>query len=1025
MSNFDFLEGFNNDLYKIGVRLEDDVQTSPRAVTADATTFLELLVEDIYERSDCKKENFKIPFYKKIDKLYRSHEISYVYKKKLQNAYNLRSEIHNNYKNIEEEFYIALDLHQKLYYIAKKYYRDYNENYNKYIGIPSYKAPKLNNIEKRSFKEFHFTNCIICGALNESNDSNMCNRCNNKIENANYYISLRNTFGKNNTFTKKDLIEYGIPESYALSLIMDLTKENLVGKKGEFFSFNNDVFDEYLSQINSYIEISILINQFYNDELTPREIKKTHEYLQGLKGNKPFVEFYNLVNERLISVFERSIINLEDIKTSIDFASISWRDVLEWFNREKNAFITGELNDAFINFNELLIEDYLAEIKKGCFDEDKIQKKLHITSEIYDFWLDYYLDGELSCEIINIKKDLILDELSKNKSLPQSVNTVGLNCNEFKRILNESRQNNDSFYKSFIREYVIKRQNLILKYLKKDNLTDSLRKAKVAKKEFHRWYFDGEEKNSKFYLDITEILMDKYLELRKKGLSNEDILKLVKIPQDIFKSWNSYDGSFLINDFKNRKKEIDDELEKRYLIIAGLRDDKSLYDILKENDMEYSEFKELYDSSKSIGSSFYQEYDLEYVENKKRIFLKYLKDNDFFTATVKSKISHKEFDDWYTKEEKQFLSQNNPSEFYLTATKLLMDKYIEYRLDAESKGESSKNIGLTNTSVNYWLKHSEIDLFRDFKNKVIASEVKLIKEGFINGKSKKEISDTYDIDIKDINKYIRQGLDGSNEFSEIAEIYYDKIIPRQLEIFLEEIENKDYKKALKNSNFTSSELEECYQLGKEGDERYMEFHDKYLDLKINIFIMDILMKKPKRIAFKNSNLSQEEYKENEEEISDSIFHGRLNLMYDAMLKPRSKGTYLAEAANISLEEVYDWYFKGKEGDERYEDFSACFDMAIVIPRKAAFNRGLSLGFYKNKMLIHIKKDLGKKEFEIWKKHGIIENKDVRYIEFKDDDNIDRDRVLEIIGRSKKAFRVSKEDDPELFQYMKHAFKSMV
>jgi hypothetical protein len=39
MSNFDFLKGFNNELYEIGVKLEEDVIDSPRAVTADATFF--------------------------------------------------------------------------------------------------------------------------------------------------------------------------------------------------------------------------------------------------------------------------------------------------------------------------------------------------------------------------------------------------------------------------------------------------------------------------------------------------------------------------------------------------------------------------------------------------------------------------------------------------------------------------------------------------------------------------------------------------------------------------------------------------------------------------------------------------------------------------------------------------------------------------------------------------------------------------------------------------------------------------
>ncbi|SDA46230.1 hypothetical protein [Methanobrevibacter millerae] len=1024
MSNFDFLKTFNNDLYKIGVRLEDDVQTSPRAVTADATTFLELLVDDIYNRSDCKKENFKVPFYKKIDKLYRSGEISYVYKKKLQNAYSLRSEIHNNYKDIEQEFYIALDLHQKLYYIAKKYYRDYNENYNKYIGIPSYRPPKMNNIETRSFKEFHFPNCIICGDKNENSDSNMCERCNSKIENANYYISLRNTFGKNNEFTKRDLIEYGIPESYALSLIMDLTKENLVWKMGEFFSFNNDVFDEYLSQINSYIEISILINKFYNDELTPREIKRTPEYHKGLKGHEPFVEFHNLVNDRLIRVFERSIINLEDIKTSIDFASISYDDVLEWFCNEKNAFMCGELNDAFINFNELLIEDYLSEIKKGCFDEEKIKQKLNVTPEIYDFWMDYYIDGELSDEILNVKKILIIDELSRNKTLIQAIASVDMTSDEFKEIYGESKKNNDSFYRSFMREYVEKRQVMILKYLKRDNLTDALRKARIAKKEFHRWYFDGEVENSRFYLDVTQILMDKYLDLRKKGLSCEDILKEIKVPRDIFESWSSYDNQIFFSDFMKKAKEIDDELEKRDLIIDGLRNDKSLDDILNENDMSYDEFKELYDSSRIIGSSFHRKYDIEHVENKKRVFLRYLRGNDFFNAIVKSRISHKEFNDWYTKEERSFLSRNDPSQFYLTATTLLMDKYIAYRLKGNNKGESSKNIGLTNTAVTYWMKHPEVDLFAKFKDRVIESEVKLIRQGFNEGKSKMEISDTYDIAVKDINDYIEKGLNDSGLFGEIAEIYYGEVVSRQLEVFLEEVENKDYKKALKNSNFTSSELEECYQMGKDGDERYREFYEKYLDLKINIFITDILMKKPRRIALKNSNLSEEEFEENEEAISDSILNGRLDLMLDAMLKPRSKGTSLASAANISLEEVYDWYFKGKKGDERFEEFSICFDLSIVIPRKAAFNRGINLGLYKNRMLIKLKKDLGKNEFEIWKKHGIIENKDVRYIDLNDEEKVDMNMVTKIIRRSKKAYKVSKEEDPELFQYMKNAFKTL-
>ena len=125
MSNFDFLKNFNEELYDIGVKMEDDVINSPRAVTADATLFLETLVKDMYRLSNKKLESHLISFYKKIDNLYRQGVITYIYKNKLQDAYNLRNKIHKNYQDVEEERKVAFDLHKRLFYIAKKYFRDF------------------------------------------------------------------------------------------------------------------------------------------------------------------------------------------------------------------------------------------------------------------------------------------------------------------------------------------------------------------------------------------------------------------------------------------------------------------------------------------------------------------------------------------------------------------------------------------------------------------------------------------------------------------------------------------------------------------------------------------------------------------------------------------------------------------------------------------------------------------------------------------------------------------------------------
>ena len=152
MTNFDYLKNFNDELYEIGRKLEEDVINSPRAVTADATLFLENLVKDLYKLSNHKLNRNLKSFYKKIDNLYRLGAIRYIYKNKLQEAYNLRNKIHSKNLNSREEKNLALDLHKRLYYLAKKYFKDNFEN-EKYIDIPDYRKPK--NIE------IYFDNCII------------------------------------------------------------------------------------------------------------------------------------------------------------------------------------------------------------------------------------------------------------------------------------------------------------------------------------------------------------------------------------------------------------------------------------------------------------------------------------------------------------------------------------------------------------------------------------------------------------------------------------------------------------------------------------------------------------------------------------------------------------------------------------------------------------------------------------------------------------------------------------------------
>ena len=49
MSNFDFLKGFDDTLWKWGNRIEDEINT-PSAVKADSTPFLEHLLKKLRQR---------------------------------------------------------------------------------------------------------------------------------------------------------------------------------------------------------------------------------------------------------------------------------------------------------------------------------------------------------------------------------------------------------------------------------------------------------------------------------------------------------------------------------------------------------------------------------------------------------------------------------------------------------------------------------------------------------------------------------------------------------------------------------------------------------------------------------------------------------------------------------------------------------------------------------------------------------------------------------------------------------------
>ena len=707
MTSFDFLKNFNNELYEIAVKLEEDVLESPRAVTADATLFLENLVKDIYRLSQKKLERNLISFYKKIDNLYRLGVISYIYKKKLQDAYNLRNKIHNASLDSNEEKDLAFDLHKRLYYISKKYFRDFCEN-ERYIEINDYRKPAKN--------EIHFDNCIICGNSNKTSSSNLCRVCNQKIENANFMLSLKNTFN-DMPFTRQDLIELGINESRAILFLMDLSKHGAVKNTGNYYTLKPKNFEGFISEINEYAEIGLLITRFYKDEISASQIKETLPYKKGSENQIPYREFYRLVNQKIERTFEDNLIKTRDIKRSMKLSSMSRSNIEHWYYHEKDAFNDGILNDAFILYNEILIREFF-EMKKKIHEPDThILRQLNIPKDIYYFWQDHFMAGRFFNQSRSIKKNKIIEEIKKNKTLKDALIAAKVSKKDFDKMYLISKENNGEFYRNFHIEYTCKRQKSVIKHLKRHNLNKAIKLSKITKAEFLKWYYEGEKNVSDFYVKTTRILMDKYLYHRKNDLNKKDILKKINVPMDMFKSWMEHDEFNLFADFEDENEKITSSLLKRGMVINGIKEGKSKEEAIFYANMTPREFMEIYNNSKREKTEFYSRFDAEYEKNRKRLFARLIKDDDFYCTLQKCEISQKDFNRWYFRDQDRFLSSNKASAFYLTTTCELMDKYLKARINGKNKPDAAKSVGLTNTTINKWLNHSEFEIFYDFSKK--------------------------------------------------------------------------------------------------------------------------------------------------------------------------------------------------------------------------------------------------------------------------------------------------------------------
>ncbi len=758
MNNFDFLKDFDTTLWKLGNRIENQVNISPSGVKADATTFLEYILKQ-YLSSVNIPYNSRKNFSDQIDAVFREGGIQFGFKERIKSAYNKRNEIHGDFEEIEKnEIATALELHKKLFYIAKKYYRDSDE-YDEYKGVPLYKAPEVDLTDDEielleipdfdEIIEFKYDYCVVCGEPNHHSYSIFCEKCNQEIDNANNFISIRNSFGKDSKFTREDLIEYGIHEAYVNRLIFSLNKSDMFKVKGREYRFNNSNLDSFLDKIDKYIKVGELITQFREDKITPSEIKQTYEYKQGSFKQYPFYQFYKVINEEIVNKFEKDLLTTENIWDSIEYTTISPKELNRWYNIQLNQYKKNNINESFVIFNNLLTDEFLFLKRQGIKDKDIIAK-LNISNEMYEFFPKFR--ENFTSEIEEIKKDLILEALSENKSRNEAIELAGITQKEYDDIIKYSKFKGNEFSEEYER-IVNERKESLLINLTDNDLMVSCELTKVNVDDFYKWY-DKAKIDDEFYINSTKILMKKFLSERKTGKTKAQACKTIGLKESIVDYWlKRKDKIFDKFQDDNRKVTVD-------LILKGFKDNKSKKEISRDVEVSIDKINS-YLLLGQRGSSLYKElftyYESEVIPRNLSRFLNEIKNKSYKKALNTVDLTEKELNYFYDKND----------EFHEDYLLIKKDKYISEQLDDINHHTSLKRSNLSEEE--YLQLKDKIDVI------ILNEKMEIVKKEILNDKKTDVAAKHAGVTFDDVYDWYYKGK-SDEEFNDFSKFFHDHYI---------------------------------------------------------------------------------------------------------------------------------------------------------------------------------------------------------------------------------------------------------
>ena len=771
---------------------------------------------------------------------------------------------------------------------------------------------------------------------------------------------------------------------------VDLTKEyyyrlDAIYREGHIkYGFKQSIYDAYQ-----------LRNKIHNTD--SREIEKTeipmamqlHKKLFYI-GKKLYTDFYKKDNtipsfvpvQVDTSVNELELIDIPDFSEIIDI-NYDYCIICGEPNHSNDSLCCHKCNRVMDNANTFIsVRNHFGKTAK--FSKDEL-----IEFGIPEGYVNQFVNSLARENMLKVAgRDITFNNMGLDAYLSKIDNYINI-CElitKFRedkilasdikqtREYKEGSRKNEPFYQF----YKITNREIIKKFerdlITTEDIWKSIEYTTITENQLSRWYsrelgnYNRGNVNDSFIV-FNDLLKREYLDLKREGISENDIKVQLNVNDEMYKFWTKYDSEFIDN-----LNEIKIELITKAITAGETRDE--IIESAGISKREYEDF---------IKVANFHDTDLarirnREIESRKKAFIKYLKNNDLESSCHLAKFTLDDFYEYYD-------SADFNSEFYTKSTKILMDKFLAQRRLGKTRDEASEFIGLKEIYVHRWFTRSAYSDFRDEELKIT---VNLILRGFKQNKSLEEISEVSGISINGIERFLRLGARGEEIYKPLFEYYEDVIIPQKLDNLLKAIETKPIRKALESSHLKQGELDKYYELGKNGDERFAEFYEEFYNYKKGAYVYNMDKKKSHEIAMRESILSEEEYLESKDELDNSIRKLKFIIVFDA-LKDKKTSNVIAKMANCSVEDLYDWYFKGKAGDEDYVEFYEIFHKAYVRASVVPMQEKIDRENANIDILIRSNRDkFTRKDVEIWIKHGLIDPKiNIKSKKDENDDNDDR------------------------------------